>query len=414
MYLLAVAASTTKPTIKSFFDSNDPDHDPNKEIKNWASIIGITTAIIGNVLIALALNVQRYAHIRLHRQRRYNRARAKQALKNASNGGGTYGTITDTNGFDGISARGQGQDGDEGTRENDPLAQSFESGESQEDKDSEQEVSSTYLRDPYWWLGQVLITVGECGNFLAYGFAPASIVSPLGVVALISNCVIAPLLFKEVFRKRDFWGVIIAVAGAVTVVLSANTQETKLEPHDVWNAITTMEFEIYVAVTCSLIAVLMWASPRYGNRTILIDLGLVGLFGTLHSYVQHVFIVSGKPLTRAFCRRLHRPLDERRLIYALFNLSRSFHHPCHICPGPGAPRHGHNAGPLREPSPATVRLDASHPDPVRDVHLVCYYWKRCSIPRLRTHNFSAGGQVCRWLSSHLLRGLSHHYRQAAT
>ena len=29
------------------------------------------------------------------------------------------------------------------------------------------------------------MTIGEAGNFLAYGFAPASIVSPLGVVALV-------------------------------------------------------------------------------------------------------------------------------------------------------------------------------------------------------------------------------------
>ncbi|KAJ8124446.1 hypothetical protein O1611_g9194 [Lasiodiplodia mahajangana] len=123
------------------------------------------------------------------------------------------------------------------------------------------------------------MTVGEMGNFLAYGFAPASIVSPLGVVALISNCVIAPLFFGEIFRKRDFWGVVIAVGGAITVVLSAKGEETKLDPHDVWDAITTMAFEIYLGVTIFLIIILMWASPRYGNKTILIDLGLVGLFG---------------------------------------------------------------------------------------------------------------------------------------
>jgi hypothetical protein len=41
-----------------------------------------------------------------------------------------------------------------------------------------------------------------------------------------------------------------------------------------------MEFEIYMGITIFLIIVLMWASPRYGNRTILVDLGLVGLFGS--------------------------------------------------------------------------------------------------------------------------------------
>lgn len=248
----------------------------------YSSIIGIVTAIVGNVLIALALNVQRYAHLRLHRERKYARERAKQALKNARNGGDQrgYGSLQEA-----AQARGAA-DGDsrEDAGEADPLTQSFRSDGSRwsqhsEDDDEMPKAPSTYLKSPYWWAGQILITVGECGNFLAYGFAPASIVSPLGVVALISNCVIAPILFKEKFRKRDFWGVVIAVAGAFTVVLSADTRETKLDPHAVWEHITSTGFEIYMGVTCGLIMLLMWLSPKYGNRTILVDLGLVGLFG---------------------------------------------------------------------------------------------------------------------------------------
>lgn len=86
-------------------------------------------------------------------------------------------------------------------------------------------------------------------------------------------------MLKEQFRLRDFWGVVVAVAGAVVVVLSAKQQEKKLGPHEIWGAITTLEFEIYMAVTVCLIIALMYASPRYGNKTILVDLGLVGLFG---------------------------------------------------------------------------------------------------------------------------------------
>jgi magnesium transporter len=165
--------------------------------------------------------------------------------------------------------------------EDDPLQQSYHSADSQSTacSDNSHDHDSTYLKSPYWWGGIVLMTIGEAGNFLAYGFAPASIVSPLGVVALISNCVIAPIMLKERFRMREFWGVVVAVAGAVTVVLSAKQQEKKLGPHEILGAITTVEFEVYMAVTISLIVILMWASPRYGSNTILIDLGLVGLFG---------------------------------------------------------------------------------------------------------------------------------------
>jgi hypothetical protein len=120
---------------------------------------------------------------------------------------------------------------------------------------------------------------GECGNFLGYGFAPASIISPLGVVALISNCVIAPLMLKEPFRTRDLMGVLVSVAGAVVVVWSAEKEETKLGPDEIMDAISQTGFEVYFGITCALIIVLMRLSSRYGHKTILIDLGLVGLFG---------------------------------------------------------------------------------------------------------------------------------------
>ncbi|KAK4250518.1 putative magnesium transporter NIPA7 [Corynascus novoguineensis] len=286
----------------SIWLSSDSDGNPEDELQNWSSLIGIVTAICGNVLIALALNLQRYAHTRLHRKRAQVPERVRQAMRHAGaagsqgdRGSGQYGAAVSSNrssgaNFDGTLGRygaGSRYSADEDARdssETEPLAQSFHSDgttddDADDDSDAKPKVTSSYLRDPYWWLGQVLITVGEMGNFLAYGFAPASIVSPLGVVALVSNCVIAPIFFKEKFRQRDFWGVIIAITGAVTVVLSAETEETKLGPHEVWGAITTMAFEIYLGVSCALIVLLMWLSPRYGHKTILIDLGLVGLFG---------------------------------------------------------------------------------------------------------------------------------------
>ncbi|OAQ83895.1 hypothetical protein VFPBJ_02662 [Purpureocillium lilacinum] len=299
-----VPTVTGAPTVTTAAPSASPTSsglpgDPGEVLKNWSSLIGIVTAIVGNVLIALALNVQRYAHTRLHKERVRVRQRARAALKRAQSGSSSAGANAGTYGAIGADGAGRGNghasavvahrtngghdpDDGHGDHETDPLAASFQSSSTtdvENGPDPTAQAASTYLKSPYWWLGQILITLGETGNFLAYGFAPASIVSPLGVVALVSNCIIAPVMFHERFRARDFWGVVIAVAGVVTVVLSANQEETKLEPHDVWDAITTMEFEIYMGVTVLLILVLMWASPRYGRRTILIDLGLVGLFG---------------------------------------------------------------------------------------------------------------------------------------
>lgn len=276
-------------------------NDAGSKLREWSSLIGIVTAIVGNILISFALNIQRYAHIRLHRERE----REGKSGKGRTNGHNGYGTqqdkIAEERARLNLDAPAQDEEDaehlkryhdDESESEHEseddettPLKRplqtrsSSESTIKQSEKGNAAAEGKTYLSSPYWWAGIFLMTVGEAGNFLAYGFAPASIVSPLGVVALVSNCIIAPCLLKERFRQRDFWGVVIAVAGAVTVVLSAKTSEPKMGPDDVWSAITRWEFELYLGITAVLIIGLIWASGKYGHKTILIDLGLVGLFG---------------------------------------------------------------------------------------------------------------------------------------
>jgi drug/metabolite transporter (DMT)-like permease len=270
--------------------------------ENWSSLIGIITALVGNVLISFALNMQRYAHIRLDREwQEKERQRKKRNKSSTSLARLAEATArdskrryhsprrnADSNGY----SRGP-VDGGYDASETDPLMPQSPSpsdarpSNNREDSDSsgqeEAYKQTSYLKSPYWWAGIILMTVGECGNFLAYGFAPASIVSPLGVVALISNCIIAPFMLKEPFRKRDAFGVVVAVGGAVTVVLSASDNNPKLGPEEIWKLIGTWEFETYLGVTVGVIALLMVASNRYGDKNILIDLGLVGLFGEYSS-----------------------------------------------------------------------------------------------------------------------------------
>ncbi|WEW56523.1 hypothetical protein PRK78_001969 [Emydomyces testavorans] len=292
--------------------------DGENPISQWSSTIGIVTAIVGNVLISFALNIQRYAHIRIARELARKRIQngAEPGKIGLGDGlgervapGGVYGTVSRGDGNvreQGIAdahpgspeqeryhpqvhpradarapRNGHADAGDTSDDGSDRLKQSFlsEGTVTSLERDFQSRERKSYLRSPYWWVGIVLMTIGEAGNFLAYGFAPASIVSPLGVVALISNCVIAPIMLKEKFRQQDFWGVLVAIAGAVTVVLSANTSEGKIGPDDIMKMITRWEFELYLGLTIALILILMWVSEKHGQKTLLIDLGLVGLFG---------------------------------------------------------------------------------------------------------------------------------------
>jgi magnesium transporter len=260
--------------------------------RSWNALIGVVTAIVGNILISFALNLQRYAHIRLQKEQRQRSKPWNRASGNAHKRP-EYGAISEVNGHgtrrdDRTNASPERQPllnnaspQSRPLRTDSGLSRRTDSGLSSWPATSyeEEDEQKSYLKSPYWWAGIFLMTIGEAGNFLAYGFAPASTVSPLGVVALISNCIIAPCLLHERYRQRDFWGVLVAVAGAVTIVMSAESNEAKMGPSEIWDAISRWEFELYLGITAAAIVVLAWASPKYGNKTLLIDLGLVGLFG---------------------------------------------------------------------------------------------------------------------------------------
>ncbi|KAF5393723.1 hypothetical protein D9757_000171 [Collybiopsis confluens] len=156
---------------------------------------------------------------------------------------------------------------------------------------------SDYLKSKLWWSGFLLMNVGEMGkfssslslrhrlllhegNFISYAWAPASVVAPLGTFALVANCVFSPLILGEHFRKRDLLGVAIAIIGAVTVVLSSNASDVRLDPDRLVNAISQTPFIVYTCIYAVAAMVLASMSQSsYGPRYALVDVGLCALFG---------------------------------------------------------------------------------------------------------------------------------------
>ena len=165
-----------------------PDPDP---AAGYSSLIGICTAIGGNVLISIALNTQRYAHIKLNEQwaeRRRLLRRAERRTRTAATT--TYGTESTTSIKErnrvgnGARAATDGRAGfTDGPDESEPLMASYRRDEEPDDDDVDNVLDAdnaldagepgepgqkSYLKSPYWWAGIVLMTLGECGNFSAY------------------------------------------------------------------------------------------------------------------------------------------------------------------------------------------------------------------------------------------------------
>uniref|UniRef100_A0A7S3D3B9 Magnesium transporter n=1 Tax=Palpitomonas bilix TaxID=652834 RepID=A0A7S3D3B9_9EUKA len=78
-----------------------------------------------------------------------------------------------------------------------------------------------YAKIPLWWVGNIMLLMGEIGNFIAYSFAPAAIVAPVGAVGIAWNAIFARLILKEKFRVQDFIGVFLNIGGVLVIIMFA-------------------------------------------------------------------------------------------------------------------------------------------------------------------------------------------------
>lgn len=140
----------------------------------------------------------------------------------------------------------------------------------------------TYLLEPLWWIGMVTMFIGEVANFVAYVFAPAVLVTPLGALSIIVSAVLAHFMLKERLPKLGILGCVSCIVGSVVIVLHAPQEQSPTSVEQIWALATQPAFMIYVAASVSIVAVLILQfEPRYGQSNVLVYLGICSLIGSL-------------------------------------------------------------------------------------------------------------------------------------
>ncbi|KAJ8767086.1 hypothetical protein K2173_012677 [Erythroxylum novogranatense] len=140
----------------------------------------------------------------------------------------------------------------------------------------------TYLLEPLWWAGMVTMIVGEVANFVAYVYAPAVLVTPLGALSIIISAILAHFMLKERIRKMGIVGCVTCIVGSVVIVIHAPQERTLDSVQEIWTLATQPAFLVYVAATLSIVlALILHFEPRCGQTNILIYLGICSLIGSL-------------------------------------------------------------------------------------------------------------------------------------
>lgn len=80
--------------------------------------------------------------------------------------------------------------------------------------------------------------------------------------------------------KRDLFGIIIAIVGAVTVVLSSNASDVRLDPDALVRAICQTAFIVFSCIyVAGAVILAILSHTTVGRRWVFVDVGLCALFG---------------------------------------------------------------------------------------------------------------------------------------
>ncbi|XP_062916002.1 NIPA-like protein 2 isoform X4 [Mobula hypostoma] len=144
-----------------------------------------------------------------------------------------------------------------------------------------QESLTPYYKSKLWWCGIFLMGLGELGNFAAYGFAPATLVAPLGCVSVIASAAMSVVFLKEKLRSSDILGGSLAVLGTYLLVTFAINGQQDITAIKIHNYIVSWEFLVYLTLEFVLFCVLLYLNKRRGLNHIVILLLMSSILASL-------------------------------------------------------------------------------------------------------------------------------------
>ncbi|EGI62689.1 Magnesium transporter NIPA2 [Acromyrmex echinatior] len=117
-----------------------------------------------------------------------------------------------------------------------------------------------YLKEWMWWAGLLSMGLGEAANFVAYAFAPASLVTPLGALSVLISAVLASRYLNEKLNLLGKMGCLLCILGSMVIILHSPKEEE----------ISSLS-ELIIKIR----------EPAYGKQNILVYICLCSSVGSL-------------------------------------------------------------------------------------------------------------------------------------
>lgn len=138
-----------------------------------------------------------------------------------------------------------------------------------------------YLKQWLWWAGMIIMIVGEILNFLAYLFAPATLVTPLGALSVIASAMMASYFLKEKLNLLGKMGCMLCLLGSTLIVVHAPVEQEIQTMEELLDRILEPGIIILsVALIAIALVSIFFLAPKYGSKNVLVYVTVCSTLGS--------------------------------------------------------------------------------------------------------------------------------------
>ncbi|KAK5708251.1 hypothetical protein LTR97_000791 [Elasticomyces elasticus] len=139
-----------------------------------------------------------------------------------------------------------------------------------------------YLKNWIWWAGIITMVIGELGNFAAYAFAPAILVTPLGALSVLIGAVLGSYVLHERLGVLGRVGCATCLIGSVVIVLHAPPDKELHDIDELLHYALSFGFLTYSFLVLAFdILMIYFVAPKYGKTNPMIYLSICSTAGSV-------------------------------------------------------------------------------------------------------------------------------------
>ncbi|EPQ29352.1 uncharacterized protein PFL1_03107 [Pseudozyma flocculosa PF-1] len=139
-----------------------------------------------------------------------------------------------------------------------------------------------YLKSPMWWTGMIIMVLGEVFNFVAYAFADAVLVTPLGALSVVICAILSSIFLKEKLTLFGKVGCFLCIVGSVIIALNAPSHAVSGNIVEYQKLFLAPGFLVWASLCAATALVLVFVvAPRYGKKNMMVYITVCSLIGGL-------------------------------------------------------------------------------------------------------------------------------------